>query len=273
MRCTRPLIAALLLCLELAVPGNAIGGDFEGAIKARHIYIAINQLSSLLKGNPADARNIFALPIEQLLTLKDSIWLREPTFYFRGSKMRLEVGGPVCFQTEACDPQGYAITDLAQGTSWQVMPTQKKYIERTNADVGEVGDKADQKRRQVYNQFASVPPEQRKQLARPLGKMQTVNGMSATGYEVLIEGSTALGWVTQEHRNLISIFKSMQESQKNTIPVLLAEHGLPVLVQEVNGGRYHVEEITAIEERLLPADMFSLPADFERITPKQVMGR
>jgi len=114
-----------------------------------------------------------------------------------------------------------------------------------------------------------------------LGKTQTINGMQTNAYEVRVGDESALGWVTKDQKDLQHTFKNLREGEAKMmshnpgkgIQAALADNGLPIRVQKVDKDEYRVEELVEVQRTPMSADLFSVPAGFEKTTPQQMMGR
>jgi len=288
----RVLIVTLLFCFGVIASDVASAESFEGILKWRTISVAAARLSGLVVVEPGvDPGKVFAIPPERLLSLKGSagsgVEVSETSMYIKGSKVRADVSGH--------DHGGYVVMDLDQDISWMVMPGQKKYLEWTKADLQALGDWIGALEKAMEERLPRPSPNQRRQIeamrkgvprakkwdVRPLGKTQTINGMQTTGYEVRSPDETTIGWVTQDHRDLIRAFKTLQQSQENMRPShgrikkgvkgMLAEHGLPVRVQTLERSKYEIVELIDIQRKSVPADLFVVPAGFEKTTPHHMI--
>ena len=134
--------------------------------------------------------------------------------YVSGTKVRIDL--PL-----EKNKDGYAIIDTEKNTTWFVVPSEKRYIEWSEADAKAMGEKMAQVEKMMRERMASLPPAQRAQVEammknmkgpgegavskldiKSTGKTQTVNGMQATGYEVRTGDEKMVGWVTQDQPEL-----------------------------------------------------------------------
>lgn len=287
MRSARAQVALLLSCC-LVAPTVGLADGFEGTLKFRTITVPIDKLKGLTEGGSTDTQHVYAIPMDKLLAAP-GVKPRESVIQVRGSKVRANTGGR--------DPDGYVIMDVDQGTSLMVMPGQKKYIEWTKADMKELTDKMSEMQKQMKARIAELPPEQRKQMeammknlpdasgkapqpqVRALDKTQTINGMQTSAYEVRIGDESAIGWVTKDQKDLQHTFKNLREGEEKMmshnpgkgIQAALADKGLPIRVQKVDKDEYRVEELIDVQRTPMNADLFSVPAGFEKTTPQQMM--
>jgi len=288
MRSSRTHVALLLGCC-LVAPTVGWADGFEGTLKFRTITVPAAQLKGLTEGGSTDTRKVYAIPVDKLLAAP-GVKPRESVIQVRGSKVRANTGGR--------DPDGYVIMDVDQGTSLMVMPAQKKYIEWTKADMKELTDKMSEMQKQMRARIAELPPEQRKQMeammkslpnaggdapqpqVHALGKTETINGMQTSAYEVRIGDESAIGWVTKDQKDLQHTFKNLREGEEKMmahspakgVQAALADNGLPVRVQRVDKDEYRIEELVDVQRTPMSADLFSVPAGFEKATPQQIMG-
>jgi hypothetical protein len=110
-------------------------------------------------------------------------------------------------------------------------------------------------------------------------KFRTI-AVPATAYEVKIGDETAVGWVTQDQKDLQRAFKGLREGEERMmsshtpstgIQAALADNGLPVRVQKIDHGEYRIEELVDVQRTPMSADLFAAPAGFEKTTPQQMM--
>ena len=291
MRSLRAQIATLLLGCGLVAPTVGWADGFEGTLKFRTISVPVDQLTGLTAGGSTDAEKVYAIPIDKLLAVP-GVKPRETSIQVKGSKVRANTGGR--------DPDGYVIMDVDQGTSWMVMPGQKKYIEWTKADMKALTEKMAGMQKQMQERMAGMPPEQRKQMeammkslpsapgstppkpqVRALGKTQTINGMPTSAYEVRIGDESAVGWVTRDQKDLQRTFKNLREGEEKMmshspgkgIQAALADNGLPVRVQKVDQNEYRIEELVDVQRTPMGADLFAVPVGFEKTTPQQMTSK
>jgi hypothetical protein len=300
MNARRTFTVALILCWPLIAPITASAEGFEGTLKVRTISVDTEHLSALLNGKPAtDPQSVFAIPVDKLLALKGTagsgVEVTEPTISIKGSKLRAENVGR--------ERDEYMIMDLDSGTSWMVMPKDKQYVEWTKADTEAMANKMEEMRKAMDERMAKLPPEQRQQMeammkgihgmpgapaeapkveVHPLGKSQTVDGMQTTGYEARQGTETAEAWVTQDYKELQHTFHAMQENMRKMAPgrkpgekdirAALAEYGLPVRVQALDGRQYRVEDLVEVQKKGVADDLFAVPAGFQKKTPQGMMA-
>ena len=290
MMSMRAQVVALMLAYVLPAPTIAHADGFEGTLKFRTITVPVDQLKGLTEGGSTDPEKVYAIPMDKLLAVP-GVKPRDTAIQVKGSKVRANTGGR--------DPDGYVIMDIDAGTSLMVMPEQKKYVEWTKADMQALSDRMAEMQKQMKERMASLPPDQRQQMeavmknlpgaagstppkpvVRPLGKTQTINGMQAAAYEVKIGDESAIGWVTQDQKDLQRAFKGLREGEERMmsshtpsigIQAALADSGLPVRVQKIDHGEYRIEELVDVQRTPLNADLFAAPAGFEKTTPQQMM--
>jgi hypothetical protein len=114
----------------------------------------------------------------------------------------------------------------------------------------------------------------------PLNKEQTINGMQTTGYKATEEENTVVAWVTNDqpelNKALLTVSERMEKltpanMRKESVRRQLQQKGLPVMVQNLGGGRYRVEEIVSVEQKPVDATLFNVPKDFTRTTGRDAM--
>ena len=285
--------AALCAGLLLTAPAAALG--FEGTLKLRTVSVARDHLGKVTGGKTPDAAQTLTIMPDALLAAKDAgAQARESMVYVSGSKVRMDT---------PLEPgkDGYAIIDTDKNTTWFVVPSEKRYIEWTEADAKAMSEKLAQVEKMMKERMASLPPDQRAQVEAmlkslkgagegdsgpkaapaPTGKTQTVNGMAAVAYEVKTRDETIVGLVTQEQPDLSKMLRAVQERmEKMTPPAMrgrqsartsLSQKGFPVMVQTLDPDHYRVEEVVTVEQKAVPADMFTVPQEFAKTTGRDAM--
>jgi hypothetical protein len=289
------LRSAACAALMLTAPAAVLG--FEGTLKLRTVSVDRDQLSKVNGGKAPDVEQMLAFTPDKLLAAKDAgAQSRESTVYVSGTKVRMDT--PL---DKAKD--GYAIVDTEKNTTWFVVPSEKRYIEWSEADAKAMGEKLVQVEKMMKERMATMPPEQRAQVEAmlkkmkggadgdtppkvdisALGKSQTVNGMAATAYEVKSGDETMVGWVTQDQPELSKMLRNVQERMEKMTPpsmrgrqsarTALGEKGFPVMVQTIDPDHYRVEEVVAVDKKSIPADLFVVPKDFEKTTGRDAMSK
>jgi len=285
--------AVLWAGLILTAPAAALG--FEGTLKLRTVSVARDQLGKVTGGSaPDDAQALTIMP-DTVLAVKDAgAQSQESMVYINGTKVRMDM---------ALEPgkQGYAIIDTNKNTTWFVVPSEKRYMEWSDADAKAMGEKLAQVEKMLKERMASLPPEQRAQVenmlkgikgadgtqappkvvAAPNGKTQTVNGMQAAGYQVKTGDETMVGWVTQDQPELGKLLRTVQERMEDMTPpalrgqqsarTSLTEKGFPVMVQTIDKDHYRIEEVLTVEKKTVPADMFVIPQEFAKTTGRDAI--
>ena len=287
--------AAACAVLIVAAPGAVWA--FEGTMKLRTMAVERDQLSKMSGGKAPDTEQTLAILPAQLLAAKDSgAQMRESMVYVSGSKVRMDT--PL---EQSAD--SYAIVDTDKDLTVFVVPSEKRYIEWSQADAQAMGAKMEQLEKMMRERMATLPPDQRAQVEsmlknmhagtengvpakvdlKPTGKSQTINGMQTTGYEVKTDDETMVGWVTQDQPELSKMLQTVQaRMEKMTPPSLqgrqsartaLGLKGFPVMVQTVDPSHYRIEEVVAVEKKAVPADLFTVPKEFSRTTGRDAMQR
>jgi hypothetical protein len=274
-----------------------MGWGFEGTLKLRTVAAERAKLTALSGGKAPDLQQLLAMTPEQLSSAKDAgAQMHESTVYVSGNKVRMET--PL-----EKNKDGYAIVDTDKNVTWFVVPSEKRYIEWSEADAKAMGEKMAQVEKMMKERMASLPPEQREQVAAMLknmrggvdpddpsppklevkatGATQTVNGMPAAAYEVKSGNETLLGWVTQEQPELNKMLRTVQQRMEKMTPAsmrgrqsartALGEKGFPVRVQTIDPGYYRIEEVVSIEKKPVSADLFVVPQDYAKTTGRDAM--
>lgn len=286
----------LLFASALAALGAGPARAFEGTVTLRTVSVPRAALAALHDGKTPDAQQIFAMLPAQLLAAKGvGAEVRETTVYVSGPKVRMDA--PL-----ERDKSGYALVDIDQGTTWFVVPEEKRYIEWSKADAKAMGDKMVEVRKTLQARLAQLPPEQRAQAEEMLKNMPaepaanapppapialtaldrtlTINGMPATAYEASEHGATVIGWVTQAQPKLAAALRAVAERMEQMTPAnmrkasvraSLQQKGLPVMVQTLEPTRYRIEEVLAVDQKPVPADLLAVPKGYTRTTGRDAL--
>jgi len=287
---TLPIVVLLLM-------GPTVGWAFEGTLKLRTISVERAQLPKVTGGAAPDASQTLAITAKQLLDAKDAgAQVRESTVYVTPTKVRMDA--PL-----DKDKPGYAIIDTEKNTTWFVVPSEKRYIEWSEADAAAMSEKMVQVEKMMRERMDSLPPEQRAQVEamlkkmkgatapdgkpakvdlQPTGKTQTVNGMQTTAFEVKDDQETMVGWVTQEQPDLAKVLHNVQDRmEKMTPPAMrgrqtartaLNAKGFPVMVQTLDPQFYRVEEVTTVDKKPVSPDLFVVPKEYAKTTARDALN-
>jgi hypothetical protein len=281
--------AALILTAPVAVFG------FEGTLKLRTVLVDRSQLAKVTGGAVPDPAQALAITPKQILDAKDAGGQsRESMVYVSGNKVRMDT--PL-----EKNKDGYAIVDTDKNTTWFVVPSEKRYIEWSEADAKAMGEKMVQMEKMLKERMATLPPEQRAQVETMLkkmkagnegegapkvdvkatGKTETINGMESAAFEVKTGDETLLGWVTQDQPELAKMLRNVQQRMEKMTPpsmrgrqsarTAIGEKGFPVRVQTLDPEHYRIEEVLAVEKKNVPADLFVVPKDFTKTTAREAM--
>ena len=283
----------VVLCAVAIVTAPVAAIGFEGTLKLRTVSVDRDKLGMLAGGKTPDNEQILAVTTDTLLAAKEADpQVRESTVYISGSKVRMDA--PL-----EKGKEGYAIIDTEKNATWFVVPSEKRYIEWSEADAKAMGEKMAQIEKMMKERMGSLPPEQRAQVETMLknmkgpegdaakvkvestGKTRTVNGMEAAGFEVKTGDETLVGWVTQDQPELNKTLHNVQERMEKMTPpsmrgrqsarTSLGEKGFPVMMQTIDPQHYRVEEVMAVEKKSVPAEMFAVPKDFAKTTGRDAM--
>jgi hypothetical protein len=289
-RAAQTRLAIALLTLTLAVPAARA---FDGTVTLRTISVTRDELAKANGGKAPDTAATLALMPAQLLAAKDKPEARESTVYVSGSKVRMDA--PL-----TRGKSGYAVVDLVKGTTWLVVPDEKRYIEWSMADAKAMSEKMAQVQKMLKERMSQLPPEQRKQAEemmknmdqgsgdtppppieiKPLGKSEAINGMQTSAFEAKDGDATVVGWVTQDQPDLAKALREVSDRmekmtpagmRKPTVRTAFQAKGFPVLVQTVEGERYRIEEVMKVEKKPVAADLFVIPADYAKTTGRDAL--
>jgi hypothetical protein len=243
-------------------------------------------------GKKPDAEQTLAITPDTIVAAKDSgAEVFVTSMYISGSKVRMDA--PL-----EKGKEGYAIIDTDKNLTYFVVPSEKRYIEWSEADAKAMGEKLKQLEKIMKERIATLPADQRAQAetmlknmrgdgedakidVKPTGKTQTVNGMESTAYEVDTGDETLVGWVTQSEPELTTMLRQVQHRMEQMTPpamrrrhsarTALTAKGFPVMVQTLDEDKYRVEEITTVEKKPVSADLFVVPKDFAKTTGREAM--
>jgi hypothetical protein len=278
MKYTGSIVVAVTI-LGLGSPSSAAAQEFEGVITTRQVTLGDRALSMLLEPDDLEAeqidhRAVFALPMDRIFEFavqSDSdISIDSLIYAMKGTQLR--VSGD--FGDEM---PGYAILDFGEGTFRLVQPAEKMYLELTREDF------------ETYKAMMPEPEPEPATLspkARPTGETKVINGMQCSAYEIESEASITLAWVTPELEDLVGAFVEFESKMKemgmfdeegdSEIFSVVAEHGFPVMEQTfMTFGSYAVEyevmEILNVERKPLPAELFTVPFDFQKLSIMEML--
>jgi len=283
VQCVVTLLALQLVGLHTPLAAEA----FEGKLRMRTITADQSALASLVGtgAGAVDSEKVFALSAEQL-TAKSvtGVEVTEMNFSVKGSRIRVDHPG---------QPH-YAIMDGSEGVMYIVNPSEQSYFKQTKEDVAKMADRAAAMQAEMQKHLADMPPEQRKMMeqamkragggmgqmpgaappapttVRPTGKSRRINGMNATEYEAQTGNLTARAWLTKDRPDIDRVFKQFMELSKpmekltgtDQMSAQLAEKGMPLLVQTLQGDTYGINELVGIEEGSVDASLVQVPAGY-----------
>ena len=104
--------------------------------------------------------------------------------------------------------------------------------------------------------------------------------MHAAGYKATEEENTIVGWVTTDQPELSKALLTVSERMEKLTPAnmrkenvrrQLQQKGLPVMVQNLGGGRYRVEEIIAVDQKPVDATLFVIPQEYAKTTGRDAL--
>jgi hypothetical protein len=162
----RRLSAVLCAGLVLVAPAAMMG--FEGTLKLRSATAEREQLAKLLgDSKEPNAQQTLAISMDKLKDAGTQVF--ESTMYVSGPKVRMDA--PL-----EKGKDGYAIIDTDKNITWFVVPSEKRYIEWSEADAKAMGEKMVQLEKMMKERMASMPPDQRAQAEQILKNMHGASG-------------------------------------------------------------------------------------------------
>jgi len=286
--------AALCASMMLITPATLYG--FEGSLKLRTTVADRDKLTVLNGGKAPDQQQMLAITPDQLPANKDTgAQSQESTVYLSGTKVRMDT--PI-----EKNKDSYAVVDLDKNLTWFVVPSEKRYIEWSEADAKAMTEKMAQLEKMMKDKMATLPPEQRAQVEAMLknlhggndpdappptvdikatGATQTLYGMQTAAYQVKSGDETLVGWVTQEQPEINKMLRTVQQRmEKMTPPTMrgrqsartaIADKGFPIRVQTIDPKYYRVEEVLAIDKKPVDANLFVIPKDYAKSTGRDAM--
>ena len=188
-------------------------------------------------------------------------------------------------------------------TLYSIDPATKSYYAIDKATMTAVSEQVSGAMKQMQDELAKLPPEQRAQAEKMMGNMggaasgpsievkstgekQTIQGYPCTRYDVLLGGKRTsemwvAGWsavkVTKDDMGALRSMSTFFEDMVKSNPMLRnmatsgafqgmdRVDGFPVLVRHFDGDKV-VEEMTlkGVERRAVPASTFDIPAGYAR---------
>lgn len=252
----RRTVMGLGLTLAIGTAAPAAAQDFEGTVKFRTLTVESDGLYEALGDAAYDddgitAKEVLDIPMERVEQLAE---IQDMTYWIKGRKLRID------------GPEYFAVMDMDERVMRTFQPSQKIYMEISLAQLEQMG--------QGMDDLADAEAESSEAEVRSLGDTRTINGMKATGYEVRAGGELSRGWVTEEHGALIESIRRImelaavgEEEDDDDALSLLAEYGLPILVQTYDGYEtYDIEEILTVEAGTVSDDLFDIPAGYTKRT-------
>lgn len=215
------------------------------------------------------------------------------SIYIKDGKMRVESGMD----------ESYMIFDSSARTITAVEPSQRSYTVMTEDDLRSMGDAMKQAMRQMEQQLANLPPEQREQMRRMMeqqmgamlgnagkpaakpevvrtGQQKTVAGHQCEVVRILLEGAEKGNACMAEYdglgipqsdratiRAMMDFSLALMEQFGDMMPAhmqAMAAEGYPVEYESRVGGTPITGSLESIETGALSGDLFSVPAGFSR---------
>jgi len=257
----RRLATALLI---FAVTGGLrpiVAQSFEGVLRQRTIEVSLDALAD--RGfDTSDA--LFDVPIEDLLAMRvqleslGDMVVRDDEILIKGVLMRMDASDE--------EGPGHATVDLAEGVIRMVRPEEGIYIEMTRADMEQMAE--------LFGAYGDETPE-----VNQTGRSKTINGMSATAYDVMSSDGLSRVWVSNDDVELADSFREVAELISTMTmgdapdpAMMVAEYGIPVLVQTMEYDLYRIEETMSVARRAVSAEAFGMPDGLQRMTIQDMMG-
>ncbi len=266
------LLLTAILLLGLALPAHVWAQGFEGTVTMRQINVSQMALASLVGEDSdeeaeIDPKEVFAIPLERIIGLigsTEGVEAEKITYHIKGNKLRVD--------DSSGGMPGYAVMDWGAGTFQLVSPDERVVMEMTKKDFEEL--------KTMYPDDEGQPVQTKAEV-RALNQTREINGMRTSAYEIRSEDEIAVVWVAPELKDLVSTFRDFEshmkemgvisdEEEQTEVFMLVAEHGFPVLEQTFKNyggygnGDYDISEIVLLERKTVSADLFKVPADFER---------
>jgi hypothetical protein len=252
---------AILAIAAVGTMGPLEAQSFEGVISQRTIRVSLGALAD--QGFDV-SEALFDIPIDEILALRSRL---EGAGDMTVTDEEIVIKGHL-IRTDASDEEGpgYATMDLQAGVVRIVRPEGGMFIEMTQADIDELSG--------FTGDLDAEEPE-----IVETGLSRTINGMSATAYDVVTQDEPMRIWVSGDDPELVAAFKdfseriSMMSMGDAPDPTMTAaQYGVPVLVQTLDYDAYYIEEIVSVDRRSVSEAVFDPPAGLQRMTIQDVMG-
>ncbi|MCX8073764.1 MAG: hypothetical protein N3C12_15155 [Candidatus Binatia bacterium] len=232
----------------------------SGLIRARGIEVETSRLVTLLGSEATEPAQVFAVPIERLLTLAkqadSGVRVEESEFRLQNGRLRVDGMGS--------DKANYVLVDLASGTMEWVQPKHKAHIEWRKPPA------------------PARSPTPLPQL-EPLQKEATINGFRTRGYRLQTPAGTAWLWIADEPRALAPVLKSLAELQTqikanpesfDQVAAVRGMHeGVLVRLQVLTPKQYIVRELVSFTPKTWSAADFRVPTGSKAIPVERASAR
>lgn len=229
---TPRLLAALLAPLLLTQ------GTFEGTLRMRNIDLQLDESGlkeSWLDFDPAKA------------AAREDAAVEEAELQLKNNVLRFE---------NKTNGEGYGLIDFGKNVVVVIDRASRKYFELPlPAGSG-----------------AATAARPGSSAVKPLGRTRTINGVSATGYEVRSKDQILRAWMTKDFPGLTGTFRSFaarmgdDDDPDDVAAQELMRYGFPVLMITLTEGSVRYEELVSVERGTLSPDLFKVPAGYTKQT-------
>ncbi len=184
----------------------------------------------------------------------------EMTIRIKGDKVRIEA-----------TPQVTSIMDSKTGEMLNLMNDQKKFMRISAEKAKAIAEMASK-----YN--AAKPPAEPPKLI-PTGKKQTINGNETEEYICETPTFKATYWIATKYPDGAAILKQLQSlnpealgGQSKTMPDFRNFPGVPIKTVISMNGQEITTTLGSIKLDSIPAEQFSVPADFTEMQMPNFMA-
>ena len=227
---TPRLLAALFAPLLLTQ------GTFEGKLRMRSIDLQLDEpglKESWLDFDPAKA------------AAREDADVEESVLQLKNNVVRFE---------NTTKGESFGLIDLGKNTLTIIDPRSRMYFEAP-LDPGS-------------SAAASARPAG--SAVKPLGRTKTINGITATGYEVRSKEQILRAWMTKDFPGLTGTFRSFaarmgdDDDPDDVAAQELMRYGFPVLMITLTESSVRYEELVSVERGTISADLFKVPAGYKK---------
>jgi hypothetical protein len=185
----------------------------------------------------------------------------EMTIKFKGDKVRVDPA-----------PQVSMITDVKTGDTVTLIHAEKKAMRISGEKMKAAAE--------MVKKFAGASPAEQKPKLTPLGRKETVNGMSTDVFTTDTTVGKATYYIAPNYPDGAAIMKEMKTAQPSalansgtSIPDFRDLPGVPVKIEMDTVRGHVVMTLVAVKRDPLSDSEFSVPADYTDVKMPDILGR